>query len=113
VKRDPGLGFREPVSKAEKGANLPAFIPALLDLVDARIREAECIFVGSNRVDHHVGCFHQDVFPFWLPMFEPSLSLNDANSATEARQIHAGPGRHGVILCGSNPFFAGCGLKRA
>jgi hypothetical protein len=26
------LGFREPVSQAEEGADFPAFIPALLDL---------------------------------------------------------------------------------
>jgi hypothetical protein len=59
-------GFREPVSQAEKSADFPAFIPALLNLRGPRIREAERIFVISNRVDHRVGCFHQDVFPFWL-----------------------------------------------
>ena len=59
-------GFREPVSQAEVGADFPAFIPALLHLGDALIREAERVFVSSNEVDHRVGCFHQDVFPFWL-----------------------------------------------
>jgi hypothetical protein len=60
------LGFREPISQAEKSSDFPAFIPALLNLRGSRIREAERIFVISNRVDHRVGCFHQDVFPFWL-----------------------------------------------
>jgi len=58
------LCFREPVSEAEEGADFPAFIPALLDLGDTLIREAERVFVSSNEVDHRVGCFHQDVFPF-------------------------------------------------
>jgi hypothetical protein len=49
------LGFREPVSEAEEGADFPAFIPALLDLRGPHIREAECIFVISNGVDHRVG----------------------------------------------------------
>ena len=61
-----GSGFREPVSQAEEGADFPAFIPALLHLGDALIREAERVFVSSNEVDHRVGCFHQDVFPFWF-----------------------------------------------
>jgi len=61
-----GLGFRDPISQAEKGADFPALIPALLDLRGARIREAERVFVISNRVNHRIGCFHQDVFPFWL-----------------------------------------------
>jgi hypothetical protein len=59
-------GFREPIPQAEVGADFPAFIPALLDLGDTLIREAERVFVSSNEVDHRVGCFHQDVFPFWL-----------------------------------------------
>jgi hypothetical protein len=37
-----------------------------LDLGNTLIREAERVFVSSNEVDHRVGCFHQDVFPFWL-----------------------------------------------
>jgi hypothetical protein len=61
-----GLGFREPVSQAEEGADFPAFVPALLHLGGALIRKAERVFVSSNEVDHHVGCFHQDVFPFWF-----------------------------------------------
>jgi hypothetical protein len=60
------LGFREPISETEKSADLPAFIPALLHLGGALIRETERIFVSSNGVDHRVGCFHQDVFPFWF-----------------------------------------------
>jgi hypothetical protein len=60
------VGVREPVSQAEEGADFPAFVPALLHLGDALIREAERVFVSSNEVDHRVGCFHQDVFPFWL-----------------------------------------------
>jgi hypothetical protein len=60
------LCFREPISQTEEGADFPAFIPALLDFGDALIREAERVFVSSNEVDHRVGCFHQDVFPFWL-----------------------------------------------
>jgi len=59
-------GFRQPVSYSEEGADFPAFIPALLHLGDTLIREAERVFVSSNVVDHRVGCFHQDVFPFWL-----------------------------------------------
>jgi hypothetical protein len=60
------LCFRQPVSEAEEGADFPAFVPALLDLGNTLIREAERVFVSSNEVDHRVGCFHQDVFPFWL-----------------------------------------------
>ncbi len=61
-----GLCFRQPIPEAEVGTDFPAFIPALLDLGDTLIREAERVFVSSNEVDHRVGCFHQDVFPFWL-----------------------------------------------
>jgi hypothetical protein len=61
-----GLGFREPISEAEEGAYFPAFIPALLDFTRALIREAERVFVSANGVDHRVGCFHQDGFPFWV-----------------------------------------------
>jgi hypothetical protein len=59
-------GFGEPVSEAEKSADFPAFIPALLYLAGPLVREAEGVFVSSNGVDHRVGCFHQDVFPFWF-----------------------------------------------
>ena len=59
-------GFREPVPQPEVGADFSAFIPALLHLGYTLIREAEGVFVSSNEVDHRVGCFHQDVFPFWL-----------------------------------------------
>jgi hypothetical protein len=45
------------------------------------IRDAESVFC-SNGVDQHVGCFHQDEFPFWLFLFESLLSLNDANLVT-------------------------------
>ena len=58
--------LRQPVPQAEEGADFPAFIPALLYFRDPLIREAERVFVGANEVDHRVGCFHQDVFPFWL-----------------------------------------------
>jgi hypothetical protein len=61
-----GSGFREPIPETEEGTDFPAFIPALLDFAGALIREAERVFVSSNGVDHRVGCFHQDVFPFWL-----------------------------------------------
>jgi hypothetical protein len=75
-----GLCLRDPISQTEEGADFPAFIPALLHLGDALIRGAERVFVVSNGVDHHVGCFHQDVFPFWFVLFEPYLSLNNANA---------------------------------
>jgi hypothetical protein len=61
-----GLGFGEPIPETEEGTYFPAFIPALLDFTRALIREAERVFVSSNGVDHRVGCFHQDVFPFWF-----------------------------------------------
>jgi hypothetical protein len=76
-----GLGVGHPVSQAEELADFPAFVPALIYFRTALIREAERVFVYSNQLDHHVGCFHQDVFPFWF-MFEPSISLKDANSVT-------------------------------
>ena len=112
VKRDV-LGFREPVPEAEKGANIPAFIPALLDLVDACIREAERVFVGSNEVDHRVGCFHQDVFPFSLFMFEPPPSLKDANYVTELRRPRVVKTRRERSFVPKQPSYSGCGLKRA
>jgi hypothetical protein len=61
-----GLSFGEPIPETEEGADFPAFIPALLDFTRALIREAERVFVSANGVDHRVGCFHQDVFPFWV-----------------------------------------------
>ncbi len=59
---DSGLG--EPIAQAQESADLPAFVAALLNLATARIREAERIFVISNCIDHCVGYFHKDVFPF-------------------------------------------------
>ena len=79
----PGLGFGDPISKTEKGAHFPAFVPALLDLGIAHIRETERVFVSSNGVDQRVGCFHQDLFPFGFYLFEPSLSLKNANLGEE------------------------------
>ena len=61
-----GLCFRQPIPEPQVGADFPAFIPALLYLGDTLIRKAERVFVSSNEVNHRVGCFHQDVFPFWL-----------------------------------------------
>ena len=87
------LGFREPVSQAEEGADFPAFIPGLVYLGEALIREAERVFVSSNVGDHRVGCFHQDVFPFWLfirTLFEPKeCQLCDKSCAFRCRP-HAG-----------------------
>jgi hypothetical protein len=61
-----GSCFRKPISHPEIGADFPAFIPALLDFRHALVREAEGVSIISNGVDHRVGCFHQDGFPFWL-----------------------------------------------
>ena len=81
--RPGGLGFREPISKAEEGAHFPALVPVLLGFRYPRIRETERVFVVSNGVDHRVGCFHQDVFPFRFVVFEPLASFDRANCVTE------------------------------
>ena len=61
-----GLGFGEPIPETEEGTYFPAFIPALLDFTRTLVRDAEGVFVSANGVDHRVGCFHQDGFPFWV-----------------------------------------------
>ena len=66
-----GLGFGEPIPETEEGTYFPAFIPALLDFTRTLVREAEGVFMSANGVDHRVGCFHQDGFPFWVCLFEP------------------------------------------
>ena len=84
-----GSGFREPISEPQVGADFSAFIPALLHLGYTLIREAEGVFVSSNEVDHRVGCFHQDVFPFWLfvrALTEPKeCQLRAGNEAPRCR----------------------------
>jgi hypothetical protein len=57
----------------------------LLHLGDALIRDAEGIF-NSNEVDRHVGCFHQDLFPFWLLVFEFSIQPKRCQFGDDAAQ---------------------------
>ncbi len=83
-------GLPHPISEAEEFTHFPAFIAALLHLRGALIRHAEGVFVCSNEVDHHVGCFHQDVFPFRLLLFESLFSLNDANYGTAGTRAFDG-----------------------